>query len=78
MLSKDQINVDDLLREVKRLKKECDQAENWIREKRKIVKNAKKELEILGEQINEVDAAYKRVDAAYKRIFGKAEDGEKS
>ncbi|MFJ5965156.1 hypothetical protein [Bacillus sp. NPDC093026] len=62
MLSKDQ-NVDDLLDEVKRLKKECEQAENWIRKKRKIVKNAKKELEMVEKQIDE---AFKRINAAHK------------
>ncbi|WP_406845795.1 hypothetical protein [Bacillus safensis] len=52
MLSKDQINVEDLLNEVKRLKKECDLVENKLRKKAAKVTNAKKELETVEKQIN--------------------------
>lgn len=52
MLSKDQINVEDLLNEVKRLKKECELVENKLRKKAAKVTNAKKELETVEKQIN--------------------------
>lgn len=52
MLSKNQINVEDLLNEVKRLKKECELVENKLRKKAAKVTNAKKELETVEKQIN--------------------------
>ncbi|MBU4617851.1 hypothetical protein [Bacillus sp. GG161] len=52
MLSKDQINVEDLLYEMKRLKKECELVENKLRKKAAKVTNAKKELEMVEKQIN--------------------------
>lgn len=79
MLSKDQINVEDLLNEVQRLKKECEQVESQLRTKAAKVENAKKELEMIGKWIDE---AYQTVNEAHKRVYGTEmptdSDGEKS